>query len=166
MFEKFLPGLMSDDFFTIEETIDEMSTIYNDSPTGEIREMIINYCRHVDPGIRRVALRTSAMHWSFPEAFQVLEEMILSTEEDDEVLDVACASIGCYKGNHYISEKKINDLFVAALESDRLSLEYKKEVYLGFLKYYELIDPRVYLKTALSNDVAVDMDLVYRIVNN
>jgi hypothetical protein len=162
-FEKFLPKLKSNDNFVIEETIDEIGIIQAAEPVGEVRELLLQYCKHKDPYIRRVALRATAMHWSFPEAFEILAYMLTGGESDDEVLDVACSSIGCYAGNKKITDNKINELYILALENNNLSEEYRKQIYLDFLKYHNLIDMKGYISANINNSVSffIDMNLVY-----
>lgn len=161
-FEKFLPGLRSEDNFEVESTIDKISAIYDDEPTGEVRKLLLDYCSHEDPYIRRVAIRTTAMHWAFPEAFEILVAMLTGPQEHDEVLDVICSSVHRYADDPKISSKQINDLYLAALENPTIDEGHRKMLYQDFLLYHGLIDIRTYAAEGLRSELKreIDMNLV------
>lgn len=161
-FEKYISNLKSDDEWIIEETIDEISTNFTDEPEGEVRELLLKHCFHNGAYVRRVAIRTTAMHWAFPEAFPILERMLTGGEEDDEVLDAACGSIVCYKGSKKITDKEINLLFYKALKNELLSRFHREMIYSSFLRYHDLIDVHDYSASGINNNSypVIDMDLV------
>lgn len=163
-FEKYLPGLRSNDNFEVETTIDTISAIYDDEPTGEVRKLLLNYCSHEDPYIRRVAIRTTATHWAFTEAFEILAAMLTGPQEHDEVLDVICSSVHCYTDDPKISNKQISELYLAALENPAIDEGHRKMLYQDFLLYNGIINIKEYAAATVGvGKVAsfeIDMDLV------
>ena len=161
-YEKYLPGLKSEDNFEVESTIDEISSIYDEEPKGEVRKLLLEFCFHKDPYIRRVAIRATAMHWSLPEAFEILKSMLTGGEENEEVLDAACLSINCFSCNHVITDEKINELYFSALSNELMPEKYRQLIYGTFLKYHNIISGREYADNSLKipKNYEIDMDLV------